>query len=157
VRAGVVELVGRVAEELVVARVGDQLRLRVLLLAEDEARALLVDVEAVLDDGRQLGREEVVVDRLGPRDVDVQLGGLGARVLDRQRAEPQRADDVREVRDVLLRVLHRVEHGAEVALRLLAQVRVMLVRHRVEERGDAALVIVEAEVGCRDDRRVGVP
>ena len=46
----IVELVGRVPEQLIVARVGDQLRLRVLFLAEDEARALLVDVEAVLDD-----------------------------------------------------------------------------------------------------------
>ena len=48
--ASELEKVGPVDEELVVARVRDQLRLRVFFFPEDQSSAVLVDVEAVLDD-----------------------------------------------------------------------------------------------------------
>jgi hypothetical protein len=59
----------------------------------------LVDVEAVLDDGRQLDLEGVVVHRLVARDVDLQRGRFGSsQIADSNRSQPQRADDFLQVR-----------------------------------------------------------
>ena len=58
-----------------------------------------MDVEAVFDDGRQLHLEGVVIDGLVARDVGLQSGGLGAsEIADRNRAQPQRAHDLLQVR-----------------------------------------------------------
>jgi len=87
----------------------------------------------------------------------MKIGRLGAGVFDREGAKPECTDDVSKVWDALFGVLYCVEHSAQIPLRLFAQVRVVLIRHRVKQCGDAALVVIEPEVGSRDDWRVGVP
>ena len=154
---GQARAVGAVGEQPVVARAGDQPGLRILLLAEHQPRPGVVDVEAVLHDHGELHPEGVVVERLSAREVDLQRRRFGAgHVADRQGPQPERAHDLRQVRHGRAGVRHRVAHRGQVALRLFAQGRVVPVRHRVEQRGDAAPVVVEAEVGGGDQRAVGV-
>ena len=74
---GKLGLVRAVGEQLVVASTSHQLGARVLLLLKDQPGAVLVDVEAVLDDGRQLYLERVVVDSLVARDVNLQRCRFG--------------------------------------------------------------------------------
>ena len=60
-----------VAEEFVIAGRRHQLGLGVLVLAEDESLAFLVDVETVLDNRRQFDLETIVIDGLALCDVDL--------------------------------------------------------------------------------------
>jgi len=69
-----VRLVLVLFKELVVACAGDQLGLRILLFLENIAVAVLVDVEAVFDDGRKFHLEGVIVDFLVASYVDVECG-----------------------------------------------------------------------------------
>src|SRR5436305_4354461 len=111
-----------------------------------------MDVEAIVDDRRKLRQKCVVIHWLRARYVYLELGGLRTRILDRQGAEPQGTHDVGQVRDHLLWRLHRIEHCAEIPLRFLAEVRMVLIRHGVKQSGDPTLVVIEAKVGSSDDR-----
>ena len=76
-----------VREELVVARARHQFGLRILFLAEYQTRTILVDVEAVLDDGREFYLESIVINCVVACDVGLQRGRLGAgKVANRDRA-----------------------------------------------------------------------
>jgi hypothetical protein len=62
-----------VREQLVVLGVGEQLRAQVLVVLEDQSGADTVDVETALLDGRQFRLKFVVVERLRPGDVNLEI------------------------------------------------------------------------------------
>jgi hypothetical protein len=65
--------------------------------------AFLVDVETVLNNGRQFDLKSIVIHRLIAGDVQLQRGRLrSGEVAHGNRAKPQRADDFLQVRRDLL-------------------------------------------------------
>ena len=111
-----------VLEQLVVLGVGQQLALGIFLFLEHEAIADRVDVEAVLSDQRHLGGERVVVYGHAARDVALQFDRLCAiDFLHAQRTQPEGADDVRGVRNVLVGVFDGSADGFKIAPRLFQQ------------------------------------
>ena len=106
---------------------------QVLVVLEHQAGADPVDVEAALLDGRQFGLEGVVVERLRPGDVDLEVGGVGpGDLVEGERAEPEGAHDLVKVRQRLGGVRHGFPQQFEVLERLAPQVFVQFVRHGVE-------------------------
>src|SRR5712692_10037517 len=86
-------------KELVVLGMGEQLRARVLCMFEDQATANRMNVETVINNRAEFGLELVVVDGLVAGDVDLQLCWLrSSESIHRQRAQPQRTDDLCAVR-----------------------------------------------------------
>ena len=130
-------MVGTVGEQLVVASTSHQLGARVLFLFEDQSRAILVDVKAVLDDGPQLDLERVVVDDFVARNVDLQRGWLRtSQVTDSNGSQPQRAHNLLKVWGKVGMVGHRFGDRNDILLSLRAQGAVVLVGDRIEQRTD---------------------
>ena len=89
-----------------------------------------MDVEAVLDDGTQLNREGVVVQRGAAGDVGLQHRGLRPRVVaDGNRAQPQRCHQFVQMRQRGVDIRHGVAHGDDVLLCLATQAAVFGIRH----------------------------
>ena len=127
-------------KQLVVAGMGEEFAFGVFLLLEHESIAHGVDVEAVLLDQRHFRGKRVVIHRHPPRDVALDLDRLGTvDLFHAQRAQPERADDVGGVRDVVVGVFDGGADGFEVSAGLLQQQPVNLVGDGTEQRRDAAV------------------
>ena len=86
-------------------------------------------------------------------DVHLKDGGFRAgHVCDGDGAQPKGADDFLQVRGLGGVIGHRFDHGCQIAERLFPQRPVLLVRHRIEQRADPRLLVVEPEIGCRQNR-----
>ena len=113
-----------------------------------------MDVEAVLDDGRQLDLKGVVVDGLSRVMSTCSVAGSApARLptaIERSHSAPTISCRCGTIAGV---VVHRFVHRDDVLLRLLAQRAVVLVGDGVEQRADAGRVVVEPEVRGGEDRR----
>ena len=93
-------------------------------------RAVLVNVEAVLNNRRQFHTEGVVIDGLVARDVHLQgLRLCTGQVADGDGTQPQGTDDLLQVGCQSCVLADRLGHGDDVLLRLGPQRAVMLVGH----------------------------
>ena len=123
-------------EKLGVARRRLQLRLSILLLTEDEPIADFVQVEAVVENGIELGREGIRVERRVARAISLELGTCSPdHVAHGNRAQPERRDDVLQVRHIFRRVVDRFGHSIPVATRLVAECTVLWVIDEVSAAG----------------------
>ena len=102
-----------------------------------------MDVEAVLNDGRQFDLKRVVINRVIPRDIDLQRRWLCPRqIADRNGSQPQCADNFLKMRSNAGLVWYRLRHGNDVLLRFCPQGPVMLIRYRVQQSSDAGCVVI---------------
>ena len=117
-----------------------------------------MNVEAIFFNQRHFGGERVVIHRHTTRDVALEFDRLCAvYFLDAQRAQPQGADDVGGMRDVVVRVFDGGADGFEIAPGLFQKQPVDLIGHGTQQRRDAALVVGDVEIGGGDDRRLVTP
>lgn len=99
----------------------------------------------------------IVVDRLVAGDVDLQLHWFRSREsIHRQGAQPQGTDDLFAVWHGCGSHGHGIADGFKIAQGFFPQVFVQLVGHRVQQRGHAALLVCQREIGGSDDRVRGI-
>ena len=89
-----------------------------------------MNVEAVLDNGRQFDLKGIDIYRLAAGDVHLQRGRIGpGKIADGDGAQPQCAQDFLQVWGKVAVVVHRLRHRNDVVLRFFAQGAVVFVGH----------------------------